>query len=108
MLKKGTGSTTGCTWHRVKLRSVVAPVPISSQPGRLLTINGIHLRAAVLDKNFHFFRRYRTTDGYSIFGGRAGLTFVDGQTDREVMQREMEILDAMTANRDRRIWATRR
>jgi putative heme-binding domain-containing protein len=63
------------------------------------------LRAAVVDKNFYFFHRYRTTDGYSIFGGRAGLTFVDGQTNREVMQREMEILDVMTANRDRRIWA---
>ncbi|MCL4205712.1 MAG: c-type cytochrome [Pirellulaceae bacterium] len=63
------------------------------------------LRAAVLDKNFYWFHRYRTTDGYSIFGGRAGLTFVDGQTNREVMQREMEVLDVMTANRDRRIWA---
>ncbi len=63
------------------------------------------LRAAVQDKNFFWFQRYRTTDGYSIFGGRADLTFVNGQTNRVVMQREMEILDVMTANRDRRIWA---
>jgi putative heme-binding domain-containing protein len=63
------------------------------------------LRAAVQDKNFHWFNRYRTTDGYSIYGGRSHLKFVDGQTNREVMQREMEVLDAMTANRDKVVWA---
>lgn len=63
------------------------------------------LRAAVRDKNFHWYQRYRTVDGYSIYGGRADLQFVDGQTNRVVMQREMEVLDTMTANRDRRIWA---
>jgi putative heme-binding domain-containing protein len=63
------------------------------------------IRQAVLDKNFHWFNRYRTTDGYSIYGGRADLRFVDGQTNRDVMQREMQILDVMTANRDKRIWA---
>jgi hypothetical protein len=29
------------------------------------------VRRAAQDKNFHWFNRYRTTDGYSIFGGRA-------------------------------------
>ncbi|MGH9362124.1 MAG: SGNH/GDSL hydrolase family protein, partial [Thermoanaerobaculia bacterium] len=66
------------------------------------------LRAAVLDRNFHWFHRYRTTDGYSIYGERSHLKFVDGQTNREVMQREMEVLDVMAANRDRRIWAVAR
>ena len=42
------------------------------------------LRQAVLDKNFYWFNRYRTVDGYSIYGGRADLKFVDGQTNREV------------------------
>src|SRR5262249_54360843 len=55
--------------------------------------------------NLDWFERYRTTDGYSIFGGRADLKFVDGQTNRVVAQREMEVLDVMTANRDRRVWA---
>src|SRR5262249_46567544 len=63
------------------------------------------LRQAVRDKNFYWFNRYRTVDGYSIYGGRADLTFVNGQTNRVVMQREMEVLDVMTANRDQRIWA---
>ncbi len=63
------------------------------------------LRQAVLDKNFYWFSRYRTVDGYSIYGGRADLQFTNGQTNRVVMQREMEILDIMTANRDQRIWS---
>jgi putative heme-binding domain-containing protein len=63
------------------------------------------IRRAVLDKNFTWFQRYRTTDGFSIYGGRADLKFVDGQTNRVVAQREMEILDEMTANRDPKVWA---
>lgn len=62
------------------------------------------LRRAVLDKNLRWFNRYRATDGYSTYGKRADLAFVDGQTNRDVMARELEILDGMTANRDRRIW----
>ena len=64
------------------------------------------LRDAVRDKNFFWFQRYRTTDGYSIFGERR-TTGGSQWTPRneEVMQREMEVLDQMTANRDRRIWA---
>ncbi|MDA1202015.1 MAG: GDSL-type esterase/lipase family protein [Planctomycetota bacterium] len=64
------------------------------------------LRQAVLDKNFYWFNRYRVTDGYSTYGGRAWLKFVGGQTNYEVGQRELEYLDVKTANRDRRIWAT--
>ncbi len=59
------------------------------------------LRQAIIDKDLIWFNRYRTVDGYSIFGGRADLTFTDGQTNRVVAQRELEVLDVMTANRDR-------
>jgi glucose/arabinose dehydrogenase len=63
------------------------------------------LRAAVNDKNFYWFNRYRTTDGYSTFGDRAFLKFTGGQSNYEVLQRELETLDLMTANRDRVVWA---
>ncbi|HVS40274.1 MAG TPA: PVC-type heme-binding CxxCH protein, partial [Gemmataceae bacterium] len=64
------------------------------------------LRQAILDKDFMWFNRYRTVDGYSIYGGRADLKFApDQQTNREVAQREMEVLDVMTANRDKHIWS---
>jgi putative heme-binding domain-containing protein len=65
------------------------------------------LQQAVADKNFFWFHRYRTTDGFSTYGGRAWLKFEpDQQSNYEVAQRELEYLDVKTANRDRRIWAT--
>ncbi len=63
------------------------------------------IRAAVLDKNFYWFNRYRTVDGYNVYGGRSKLKYVDDVSNWDVLQREMEVLDVMTANRDRRIWA---
>ncbi|HUR54513.1 MAG TPA: PVC-type heme-binding CxxCH protein, partial [Gemmataceae bacterium] len=63
------------------------------------------IRAAVLDKNFHWYQRYRATDGYSTFGGRAWLKFVKGQTNYEVAQRELEVIDQMVLNRDKVVWA---
>ena len=63
------------------------------------------IRAAVLDRNFYWFHRYRTTDGYSTYGGRADLKFTDGQTNREVMDRELLILEQLTELRDPAIWA---
>jgi glucose/arabinose dehydrogenase/azurin len=82
------------------------------------------LREAVIDKDLHWFHRYRVTDGYSTYGDRAFLTFVRGTprnvnpnqaastpkedvlpSNYDVLQRELPILDMMTAKRDRRIWA---
>ena len=63
------------------------------------------VRQAVLDKNLHWFNRYRVTDGYNVFGGRSVTGNYDGQTNFTIMERELEILDVMSANRDQRIWA---
>jgi len=63
------------------------------------------LRQSVVDKNFYWFHRYQTTDGYNVHGHRADLKYIDDLSNREVMNREMEILEAMAANRDPRIWA---
>lgn len=62
------------------------------------------LRSAVLDKNLHWFSRYRVVDEYNVFGGRSRLNW-DGISNADVMGREMEIFDIKTANRDKRIWA---
>jgi hypothetical protein len=85
------------------------------------------LRQAVMDKEFHWFHRYRVPNGYSTYGDRAFLNFVRGNprdvnpkamatvpkddilpTNYQVLQRELPILDVMTRNRDRRIWAVAR
>jgi glucose/arabinose dehydrogenase len=85
------------------------------------------LREAVADKNFYWFKRYRVTDGYNTYGDRAFLNFVRGnprnvdvkvlgqapEQDRlprnyDVLQRELQMLDEMTAARDRQVWARAR
>ncbi|MDB6171033.1 MAG: hypothetical protein JWL59_344 [Chthoniobacteraceae bacterium] len=64
------------------------------------------LQSEIADKNFHWYHRYRIVDSYYVYGGRSGLKFADGpQTNRDVMQREREVLDIKCANRDARIWA---
>jgi azurin/glucose/arabinose dehydrogenase/lysophospholipase L1-like esterase len=64
-----------------------------------------HVRQAVIDKNWHWFNRYRATDGNDVWGSRSTLSFVDGQNNREVLQNELVQLDVMTANRDQVVWA---
>ena len=62
--------------------------------------------AEVDDKNFHWWHRYRAVNGYSIWGprGEAGMDGTQTYNNRDVMNRELEILDTMTANRDARVW----
>ncbi len=66
-------------------------------------LDGIY--AAVKDKNWHWHNRYRATDGNDIWGNRSGLRFVDGQSNADVLKHELVMLDVMTANRDKVIWA---
>lgn len=63
------------------------------------------LYAAVKDKNWHWHNRYHATDGNDVWGGRSTLTFVDGQSNADVLKHELVMLDVMTANRDKVIWA---
>ena len=94
--------------------------------GNAPTRDGAYLgriQQAVQNKNLHWFRRYRTPNGYSTYGDRAFLNFVRGNprnvndnqmgtvakedilpTNYEVLQRELPILDIMTRNRERRVW----
>ncbi len=66
------------------------------------------VKAAVDDKNFHWWHRYRAVNGYSIYGTR-GKAGSDGTyNNQDVMERERAILDQMTANRDARVWALAR
>jgi len=63
------------------------------------------LRAEIAEKNYQWFNRYRAVNGYYIYGERSKVKFADGeQSNADVMERERQILDVMTANRDARIW----
>lgn len=58
------------------------------------------LRSAVVDKNGYWFHRYRTISGNDVWGTRS---IQDG--NYATLQRELQMLDTMTANRDKRVWA---
>ena len=70
------------------------------------------LRATVLDKSEEWHARYRTVDGYNVYGGRSKLTFPSAGKESpmisnfQVMQEEMSQRDVKTANRDKCIWAS--
>ncbi len=80
------------------------------------------LRSAVNEKNWQWHQRYRTVDGYNVYGGRSALAYQAGKggfvSDRnapepyisnyKVMQEEMSQRDVMTSNRDQRVWAVAR
>ncbi len=77
------------------------------------------LRAVINDKNAEWHQRYRTIDGYNVYGGRSALAYQPGKggfvSDRnapepyvsnyKVMQEEMAVRDVLTANRDKVVWA---
>lgn len=87
-----------------KLAQEIAPLllnkSVKASESKIETI-----RKAVLEKNFYWHNRYRATDGNDVWGGRSKLKFL-GQTNRTVLQKELEILDVMVNNRDKVIWAT--
>ena len=62
-------------------------------------------KEAVLDKNWHWFNRYRATDGNDVWGGRSGLRFANKQSNRDVLFHELSMIDVMTANRDKVVHA---
>ncbi|MEZ6060200.1 MAG: GDSL-type esterase/lipase family protein [Planctomycetaceae bacterium] len=69
----------------------------------------VPLRAEVLEKNFHFFHRYRAVNGYYIYGGRSQLDHGNPPfTDSYVVENERAKLDEMVSLRDQRIWAVAR
>jgi len=91
---------------RAIARVIVTDLFGTSEP-ELAGADLARLREAIQDRNYHWFSRYRVIDGYNVFGGRSKLAWF-GQSNADVMMREMEIFDVMTANRDTRVWATAR
>jgi glucose/arabinose dehydrogenase/azurin len=68
------------------------------------------LRSAINQKNAEWHARYRTIDGYNVYGGRSQLSYESGKggpkiSNYKVMQEEMSQRDVLTANRDKRVWA---
>jgi azurin/lysophospholipase L1-like esterase len=86
-----------------QLAKVIVAVLTGKLPADMARIE--KTRRAVVNKNWHWFNRYRATDGNDVWGGRSHLKFTKGQTNRVVLQHELVQLDIMSANRDKVIWA---
>ena len=97
----------------------IAPVLFQSLFGKTAPGgNRERLRAAINEKNAQWHARYRTVDGYNVYGGRSALAYQAEKgafiSDRnapspyisnyKVMQEEMSVRDTLTANRDKRVW----
>ncbi|MFN0244108.1 MAG: PVC-type heme-binding CxxCH protein [Planctomycetota bacterium] len=65
------------------------------------------VREVVREKDLLWFNRYQATDGYNVHGGRSSLSY-DGVTNFEVLQRELEVLDALCDQLDLAIRAVAR
>lgn len=91
--------------HRL-ISEAILKILWPTQTSSLADVSSLEkLRAVVNSKDFFWFNRYRTVDGYNVYGGRSQLKYVDQISNWDVLQREMEVLDVMTANRDPQIWA---
>jgi len=90
--------------------NLLAPIMFQSIFGEPAPAANEKLRAAVNKKNAEWHARYRTVDGYNVYGGRSKLTFESGKggpkiSNFHVMQEEMSQRDVLTANRDKLVWA---
>ena len=83
-----------------------APILLDALCGKQTESINPELHQEITDKNFHWWHRYRAVNGFSIYGdrGRAGADGTGKLNNEMVMERERDILDQMTANRDARIW----
>ena len=86
----------------------IAQVIFKALFGKTAPVEHKHLeqtKSAVLEKNWHWFNRYRATDGNDVWGGRSGLRFTNKQSNKDVLFHELSMIDVMTANRDKVVHA---
>jgi len=68
------------------------------------------LRAAINEKNWQWHARYRTVDGFNVYGGRSHESYESPRggpriTNNKIMQEEMTRRDVITADHDISVWA---
>ncbi|PAW63197.1 MAG: hypothetical protein B9S34_14780 [Opitutia bacterium Tous-C1TDCM] len=83
---------------------VGAPAPDTAKP------EFEKLRAVVNAKNLMWHSRYRTVDGYNVYGDRSKIAYVSHPdspklTNTQIMMEEMAQRDVMTVNLERQAWA---
>ncbi|MFN0021101.1 MAG: PVC-type heme-binding CxxCH protein [Pirellulaceae bacterium] len=87
-------------------RALLPDAPLIKRDGKLLE----KIRLAILEKNAQWHARYRTVDGYNVYGGRSKESYQSGPggpkiSNFQIMQEEMKQRDVLTENRDKHIWS---
>jgi glucose/arabinose dehydrogenase/lysophospholipase L1-like esterase len=93
-----------------KLAAKIYPSLFGASAPALTSPEVEKLRAAVNAKNAMWHSRYRTVDGYNVYGDRSKIAYVSHPdqpklTNTQIMMEEMAQRDAMTTNLERKAWA---
>ncbi len=93
-----------------KIAEKIYPTLFGGAAPAMNTPEAQKLRAAVNAKNEMWHSRYRTVDGYNVYGDRSKIAYeshpdVPKITNTQIMMEEMAQRDVMTANLERRAWA---
>ncbi len=93
-----------------KLAQKVYPSLFGDAAPAIDTPEAQKLRAAVIAKNEMWHSRYRTVDGYNVYGDRSKIAYVSHPdapklTNTQIMMEEMAQRDVMTTNLERKAWA---
>ncbi|MDP1588100.1 MAG: SGNH/GDSL hydrolase family protein, partial [Prosthecobacter sp.] len=114
------GSTLDGLYITDSGEKVIAEAAFKALTGKDAPQVNAKLRQAIVAKNWEWHQRYRTVDGYNVYGGRSGLAYTAGvgvfkQNERnpekpyisnyQTMMQEMTQRDVKTANRDKRVHA---
>ncbi|WP_414664033.1 PVC-type heme-binding CxxCH protein [Horticoccus sp. 23ND18S-11] len=93
-----------------KLAEKIYPTLFGEAAPPTNTPEAAKLRAAVNEKNLMWHSRYRTVDGYNVYGDRSKIAYVSHPdqpkiTNTQIMMEEMAQRDVMTTNLERKAWA---
>ncbi|MFM9080976.1 MAG: dehydrogenase, partial [Opitutaceae bacterium] len=113
--RRGDGPLTinGVHFHEAgeaRLAKEIYPSLFGETPPAAETPAAAKVRALVNEKSAMWHSRYRSVDGYNIYGDRSKIAYVSHPdapkiTNTQVMMEEMAQRDTMTANLERRVWA---
>ena len=93
-----------------KIAEKIYPALFGETAPATSTADAQKIRAAINEKNEMWHSRYRSVDGYNIYGDRSKIAYVSHPdtpklTNTQIMMEEMAQRDVMTSNLERKAWA---
>ncbi len=93
-----------------RLAEKIFPLLFGEAAPAVDTPAALRLRAAVQEKNAWWHSRYRTVDGYNVYGDRSKIAYVSAPdqpkiTNTQIMMEEMAQRDTITGNLETKLWS---